>query len=197
LRPKQKPKGKKLQCEPMKIKLSPELSYLIGFWRKRKTYEGLGILGSTDLQEIFIKEALDKKIITTDKIIQDDKKAFFHHTAYKKFFLEVEYDQLERFKYLNEYAANYLAGLFDSVAEVDEKGRIVVIKSNQQDEMLLIRLGFGALRTKGKLIVGKPIAFLTFIKKYVKRHKDHKIFEYVSGKKKGAKKDVAPKNEKN
>ena len=176
----------------MKVKLSPELSYLIGFWRKRKTYEGLGIVGSVDVQEIFIKESLDRQLTTSDKMVKEEKKALFHHTTYKRFFLEIEKDQLERFKYLNEYAASYLAGLFDSVGEVDEKGRILIPKSNKQDEMLLIRLGFGALRQKDIMIVGKPIAFLTFIKNYVKRHKDHKIFEYINSKEK--KKNVAPSN---
>ena len=163
----------------MKVKLSPELAYTIGFWRKRKAYMGVGIVGPVELQELFTKEVLNKGLITPEKIIHEEKKVFFYHTAYRKFFNEIETDQLERFKYLNEYAANYLAGMFDSTGEVDEKGMLLIDKCNKHDEMLFLTLGFGGRMRNGVLVVGKPIAFLTFIQKYVKRYKDHKIFEYV------------------
>jgi hypothetical protein len=174
----------------MKIKLSQELAYLIGFWRKRRLYEGLGVIGGSDMQEIFVKGALDNSLTTPEKMISNERGSFFHHSAYKRFFFEIEQDQLERFKYLNEYAASYLAGTFDSVGEIDDKGRVFLMKTNHQDEMLLIRLGFGAIRKKDVLLIGKPVAFLTFIKNYVKRYKDHAVFEYIKNKaKKGKKKE--------
>ncbi len=163
----------------MKIKLSPEMSYIIGFWRKRRTFEGLGIRGDAGHFEIFSKEVLDKGLITPEKILSDDKKIFFYHTAYRKFFQEIEGEQLERFKYLNEYAASYLAGLFDSVGGIDEKGFVFIDKANPQDEILLMRLGFGARWRDGKLIIERPKAFLLFIKNYVKLHAGHKVFDYL------------------
>ncbi|MDO8553526.1 MAG: hypothetical protein Q7S22_01860 [Candidatus Micrarchaeota archaeon] len=167
----------------MKIKLTPELAYIIGFWRKRRTYEGLGIRGETEFLEIFSKEVLDKQLTTTEKFQNEDNKAYFYHSAYRKFFQDIEEEQLERFKYLNEYAASYLAGMFDSVGGIDERGVIFLTKTNPQDELLLLRLGFGGKYREGKLIIEKPKAFLTFIKNYMKRFQGHKVFEYLKDKK--------------
>lgn len=163
----------------MKVKLTPEIAYIIGFWRKRRTYEGLGIRGEKEHVELFAKEVLEKELTTPDKLLVDGKKAYFYHTAYRKFFQDIEDEQLERFKYLNEYAASYLAGLFDSVGGVDGKGLVFIDKSNPRDEILLMRLGFGARWRDGRLIIERPKAFLAFIKNYVKLHAGNTIFEYV------------------
>ncbi|MBS3067324.1 hypothetical protein J4450_01360 [Candidatus Micrarchaeota archaeon] len=168
----------------MKIKLTPELAYIIGFWRKRRAYEGLGVRGLKEHIELFSKEVLDRQLTTSDKLLIDDKKIYFYHTAYRKFFQDIENEQLERFKYLNEYAASYLAGLFDSVGGIDEKGFVFVDKANPADEILLMRLGFGARWRDGKLIIERPKAFLTFVKNYVKLLAGHEVFGLIAGKKK-------------
>ena len=165
----------------MKIKLTPELSYLIGLWRKKKCFDGLGIRGDSDLLSLFSKEVLDKNMTTSDKLLSVEEKVYFYHTAYRKFFQDVEEGQLERFKYLNEYAANYLAGLFDAVGEISEKGIISLSKANSQDEMLLLRLGFKVRKSSDKLIVEKPFVFLAFIKNYVKLKKDNSVFQLIKG----------------
>lgn len=152
---------------------------MIGFWRKRRAYEGLGVRGDENYLEVFTKEVLDKKLVEPDKLLTDENRVYFYHTAYRKFFQEIEEEELERFKYLNEYAASYLAGTFDSTGGVDTKGIVYIDKASAQDEILLLRLGFGARRKEGKLIIERPIAFLTFIKNYVKIHAENKIFEYV------------------
>src|SRR3989338_931107 len=144
----------------MKIKLTPELAYIIGFWRKRRAYEGLGVRGLKEHIELFSKEVLDRQLTTSDKLLIDDRKIYFYHTAYRKFFQDIENEQLERFKYLNEYAASYLAGLFDSIGGVDEKGFVFINKTNKQDEILLLRLGFTTRKSRDGLILGKPRAFL-------------------------------------
>ena len=163
----------------MKVKLTPALAYLIGLWRKTKSFEGVGVHGDQPLLEVFTKEALDQKLTTTEKIVSEERRVYFFHTAYKKFFSEVEKEQLERFKYLNEYAAYYLAGLFDAVGEIDEKGVVCLGKLNRQDEMLLLRLGFGTRLRGEKRAIEKPVLFLAFIKNYVKLKKDLKAFELI------------------
>ena len=167
---------------PIKIKLTPELAYLIGFWRKRRTFEGVGVRGLKEHLEIFIKEVLDKKLAEPNILLTNEDKVYFYHTAYRKFFQEIEEEQLERFKYLNEYAANYLAGTFDSSGGISSTGILFIDKANKQDEILLLRLGFGGRRKEGKLIVERPKAFLAFIKNYVKIYAGNKVFEYVKGK---------------
>ena len=168
----------------MKIKLTPELAYIIGLWRKRRVFDGLGIYGDQEKLELFSSVALELNLITPDKIISDERQVFFYHSAYHKFFSDIEKKQIERFKYLNEYAANYLGGLFDSVGGIDESGVVYLEKSNRQDVMLLFKLGFGARKREGRLVIEKPRAFLAFVKNYVRLFKDHKAFEYVKKTKK-------------
>ncbi|MFH1784936.1 MAG: hypothetical protein ABH842_00760 [Candidatus Micrarchaeota archaeon] len=163
----------------MKVKLSPDLSYIIGLWRKSRCSDGIGVRGSKDLLEIFSKEVLDKQLITPDKLLTGEDKVYFYHTAYRKFFQQIEAEQLERFKYLNEYAANYIAGMFDSAGSIDDRGIVSLSCATKQDEIMLLRLGFVTKRRADYLIMERPIVFLTFIKNYVKIFKDHKVFDYI------------------
>jgi len=167
----------------MKIKLTPELSYVIGLWRKNRTMDGIGVKGSDDLLSLFSKEVLDKELTTSDKLLSGEGKVYFYHTAYRKFFQQVEKEQLERFKYLNEYASNYLAGIFDSVGEIDDKGIVSLSSASKMDEMMLLRLGFQSRRRKDRLIIERPVVFLKFIRNYVKLHKEHKAFSYLNDRK--------------
>jgi hypothetical protein len=168
----------------MKIKLTPELSYVIGLWRKSRCAEGLGVRGERAVLEVFSKEALDRGLTTPEKMLTDEDKVYFYHTAYRKFFQEVEKEQLERFKYLNEYAANYLAGIFDASGAIDERGVVTIGGTTKQDEMMLLRLGFVTKRRSERLIIERPVVFLAFIKNYVKVFKDHKVFGYIKSKEK-------------
>lgn len=163
----------------MKIKLSPELSYLIGLWRKSRCPDGLGVEGGKEILEIFTQEVLERQLAPPDKILTGEDKVYFYHTAYRKFFQQIETEQLERFKYLNEYAANYLAGMFDAVGAIDERGVVSFGYPTKQDEMMLLRLGFQTRRKADRLVIERPVLFLTFIKNYVRRFKGHKVFDYI------------------
>ena len=100
----------------------------------------------------------------------------------RKFFQDVEKNQLERFKYLNDYSANYLAGIFDAAGNIDEKGIVSLEKMTKEDEVLFLRLGFKTRRKKDVLVMERPLIFLAFIKNYTKLFKGNKIFEYVESK---------------
>ncbi len=163
----------------MKIKLSPELSYLIGLWRKARCPDGLGVEGDKTVLEIFSQEVLERQLTSSDKLLSADDKVYFYHTAYRKFFQQIEAEQLERFKYLNEYAANYLAGMFDAAGFIDERGVVSLGYPTKQDEMMLLRLGFQSRRKGDRLVIERPVVFLTFIKNYVRKFKEHKVFEYI------------------
>ena len=167
----------------MKIKLTPELSYIIGLWRKSRSFEGLGVKGKDSVLEIFSKEAISQGLATSDKILTGEDRVFFYHSAYRKFFQEVEKNQLERFKYLNDYAANYLAGMFDAVGSIDENGIVSLSKISREDEILLLRLGFNTKKISGVMVLERPLVFLAFIKNYTRVFKENKIFEYVNSKK--------------
>lgn len=169
----------------MKIKLTPELSYMIGLWRKSRSFEGLGVRGSDELLGVFSKEAIAQGLTQSDKMLTAEDRVYFYHSAYKKFFQDVEKNQLERFKYLNDYAANYLAGIFDSAGNIDERGVVSISRMNKEDELLLLRLGFNTKRKSGLLVIERPLVFLAFIKNYTKIFRKNKIFDYVDIKKRG------------
>ncbi len=174
----------------MKIKLTPELSYIIGLWRKNRSFDGIGVIGGKDLLEVFSKVVLDTNMTTSDKLLSDEDKVYFYHTAYRKFFQEVEKEQLDRFKYLNEYAANCLAGLFDGAGAIDEKGFVFISHLNSQDELLFLRLGFMTKHKGGRVLVEKPLIFLKFMKNYLKIKNEHKAFDLI---KTPSKKIISPK----
>lgn len=163
----------------MKIKLTPELSYVIGLWRKSRCQEGIGVFGRKEVLETFTQEVLEKGLTTSDKLLTADEKVYFYNTAYRKFFQQIEAEQLDRFKYLNEYAASYLSGMFDASGSIDEKGIVSLFHANKQDEMMLLRLGFVTKRRAERLIIERPAVFLTFIRNYVKIFKGHRIFSYL------------------
>jgi hypothetical protein len=165
----------------MKVKLTPELSYIIGLWKKSRTQEGLGVQGEEALLAVFSKEVLNQELTTSDKLLSEEDKVYFYHTSYRKFFQQIEKEQLDRFRYLNEYAANYIAGMFDSAGYVDDKGIISFYNLTRQDEVMLLRLGFTTRRRSSAFVIERPIVFLTFIKNYVKIYKGHKVFDYIKG----------------
>ena len=152
----------------MKIKLTPEISYVIGFWRKRRIFEGVGIRGDAEHLAIFTKEVLEKGLAETDKIQSSEDRVFFYHSAYRKFFQEIENDQLERFKYLNEYAASYLAGMFDSVGGKTKDGEgLFLANGTREDEMLLLRLNFRAKKMGKQVFIYSKDEFWEFVGNYL------------------------------
>jgi hypothetical protein len=184
----------------MKIRLTPELSYIIGLWRKARCSEGIGVVGDKNVLEVFMQQVLEKQLTTSNKLLSGDEKVYFYHTAYRKFFQQVEAEELDRFKYINEYAANYLAGIFDASGEIDERGVVSLTKSSRQDEMMLLRLGFMTRRRGDRLLIERPLIFLAFIKNYVKIRNHHKAFGMIKAQELKAveakPKKEAPKEEK-
>jgi len=168
----------------MKIKLTPELSYIIGLWRKFRCAEGICVHGSRELLVTFSQEVLEKHLTTSDKLLTGEDRVYFYNTAYRKFFQQIEKEQLDRFKYLNEYAASYLSGMFDASGEVDERGIVSLQRANKQDEIMLLRLGFVTRRRADRLVIERPVVFLTFIRNYVKLFRDHKVFSYIQSSRK-------------
>lgn len=167
------------------MKLTPELSYLIGLWSKRRCMEGLGIAAGKELQQVFAQQVLEHKLTTPDKLLSDEGKIYFYHGKYRKFFQEIEAEKLERYKYVNEYSANYLAGVFDAAGGINERGIVYLERFGVSDELLLLRLGFPVKKMDGKLAMGRPRAFLALIKNYTRMFSSHPAME-VLRKKRGA-----------
>jgi hypothetical protein len=154
----------------MKIRLSPGLSYIIGLCGYSKSEKGIGVRGSDELVEAFITSCLDMKMTEPKKILYAENEAFFYNSAMQKFFRQVWEERPERFKYGNDYAAAYLAGLFDAVGGVAE-GRVALKKIDVVDKTLLSNLRMLPSERRGMVLIGKEKAFLRFISPYVKVNK--------------------------
>jgi len=172
----------------MKIRLTPELSYLIGLWKVLKINAGLGISGDKDVLNMFIKLALEQGLTEPNKFQMDENKVYFYHTKYKKFFYKITDSELEKFKYINDYSGNFVAGLYDAGGEITDRGIVRIRGLNKTDEILLMRLGFLTERRKDYVVIMKPRIFLRFIKPYLKIR--HVPDEFANVKRRNARKRV-------
>ena len=158
------------QRESMKLHLTPDIAYLIGVWKGRRTIEGIGIReASAEMREEFVRQLLKQKIMTADKIRLEPDKVFFYHSAYRVFFQEVNEQELDRFGNRNDYSSAFLAGLFDSVGGFTRDGSSAYFESaTRNDEMLLLRLNFKATKRGKRVFILNPAEFLSFIKPHRK-----------------------------
>ncbi len=149
----------------MKIKLTPELAYIIGMWSVRKSRIGIGVKGLPHAGEFFIKAVLNAGVTTSNKILTSGKKVYFYHSGYRKFFKEIEEDEEHRFKKRNEFSAAFVAGMFDAAGKiVDGIPKIQGIKLDKQ--LIIERLGFRLIKEGKYLIPTPPREFIKFIKPY-------------------------------
>jgi hypothetical protein len=120
--------------------------------------------------EAFIQSCLGLKLTEIKKILYAENEAFFYNSAMQKFFLQVWKERPERFKYGNEYAAAYLAGVFDAVGEVSG-GKLALRHIDVVDKTLLANLRMRPAEGRGFVFIGKEKAFLKFVSPYVKVNK--------------------------
>ena len=179
----------------MKMKLTPELSYIIGLWKEVRTKEGIGVHGTEERLSLFSKAVLESeltestKLLTTrqeepeedleNELAQEKGSVYFYHTSYRKFFQKVIDDELERFQYKNEYSANFLAGIFDAVGAIPEDGKVHLSRCTQKDQMLLYRLGFKPIRKNKLVYFTRPKNFLKYIKPFTRKFKNHPILSKI------------------
>lgn len=180
----------------MKYRLTPELSYFIGFWKKLRCYGGIGIRGDPERIDHFVKLAIDLKLTTPDKLLiaPNHRKAHFFHTKLRTFIQDIMKNELERFKYKNDYAASYLAGIFDAAGSTREARKesapgkastntkeqkesmenvllitaAIITPSNKFEEHMIARLGYRTRLVKNVLFIPKGNEFMAFIEPYRK-----------------------------
>ncbi|MEM4366707.1 MAG: hypothetical protein QW035_01080 [Candidatus Anstonellales archaeon] len=148
----------------MKIKLTPAMCYLLGLWRSKKSTKGFGIRGRKGVAA-FVEESIKQGITEKGKVLYDGSEVFFYNSKFLKFAQEFESEIDKRLKYLNDYAANYFAGVFDGTGKITEDGK-VLIRKDPIDQGILLRLGFFTRPVGKDLMVLKPKNFLEFISKW-------------------------------
>lgn len=169
----------------MKHKLTPQLSYFIGLWKERRTREGIGVCGEDELLSIFAKAALENGLTEPSKLLTSapnegeggSGSVYFYNSAHRKFFQGIINDELERFKYRNEYSASFLAGLFDANGGITGDGKVYLSKCTQKDEMVLYRIGFNPIRRGGPLYFTKPLKFLAYISPFTRMFTQHPVLK--------------------
>ncbi len=151
----------------MKIKLTPQLSYCLGLWKYSRTSEGLGVAGNADLQQAFLSAAIASGLTSPDKIQIKGEKTFFYHTAYRAFFEKTLERQDEAFSHANDYAAAFLAGLFDAVGGIHD-GQTGLSRWDKRDEIVLLRLNFRTKKAGHVLWIAPADQFLKFTNIWVR-----------------------------
>jgi len=150
----------------MKIKLTPEISYVLGLWRHRKTRNGIGVSGNEQLLAVFTKAVIDAGMAVPGKLLSDKDSVYFYHTAYRKYLQEIEEKLSDVFKHKNEYSQKYLAGLFDAKGGFSDEGYPYISGADKKDEMVFLRLGFRCKLERGVLAIVDIKGFKEYIKDY-------------------------------
>ena len=156
----------------MKMKFNPNVAYFTGLWKTRKVREGIGVTGDPDTQKIFITQAIKTLGIPPEKIRVQGNKVFFYHSAYRRDLQKIISDELEIFKWENEYSGNYVAGLYDGCGGIDEKRKAVFLaRVDDADQLLLERIGIMTRRFGFSVYILKKSVpkFIALIAKFVKR----------------------------
>ena len=142
----------------MKFTMNPARAYLLGLWKGRRGSAGVGVEGHHEVCETFLKVCLDEKFAEPDKVKFEEGavcKCYFYHSALRTWLEEEIEKRGERFRFKNEFAASYFAGLFDAKGgfAVSGEGEIPYIVGDPVDEMILLRLGFRAKKERGKIAI--------------------------------------------
>ena len=146
----------------MRIKLTPKISYIVGVTKYCGVGNGIGIKGRGPLQRAFAQGAIEAGIASPDKMVVKTASIRFYHSTYKAFISKMQKEAVDKYKHHNDYAAAYLAGIFDSVGMMEE-GRACLRKCDRMDDAIFENLGFGIRNEGGKLRVGHWEQFLKFV----------------------------------
>ena len=148
----------------MKISLTPELAYLIGLWKARPSFQGLGVGGSEAAQQEFAERVLELKLAPPEKILSKENNTFFFHTALKNFFKKTVEEELNVFKKRSLKTAAFLAGWFDGCGGIEAEKKVPFFaRASDEDELLLGRLNFKAIRVGSRVFIIRPKEFFEFV----------------------------------
>lgn len=149
------------------MKLTKEIAELIGFWKMRRTRKGVGVIGNVSIQEKFVKKVIDLKLVPPEKIVADEKAAWFSHIKIKNFFEKTVKKEAEIFDRKNNISAAYLRGMYESTGEGP-----VIKKATFQDQLLIERLGFTTKKKGDAILIRDFESFKNFIYPKISENKN-------------------------
>ena len=147
--------------------MSPDMSYMLGICSFGKDEPSIKVISrSEEVIERFIRIAISELGIEPQKIVVGEEEglhsAMFYHSTAKRLMKRALEEREHIFKYKNDYAGSYLAGLFDARGKGSTKGIISGVR-DMTDIIIMTRLGFRVARS-GK--VQNANDYLTFIRPY-------------------------------
>jgi hypothetical protein len=131
--------------------MSPDMSYMLGLCSLGKDEPSISAVSRSDeVIERFVRMALGEFGIDPQKIVVTEtedglKKVLFYHSTAKRLMMRALDEREHIFKYKNEYAASYLAGLFDARGHGSPRGIIAGVR-DMVDIIIMTRLGFRVSR---------------------------------------------------
>ncbi len=153
-----------------RLKLNPEISYMLGIYACNKGGQAIQLRTRSDaMAEKFAKIALDELGVLPSRILveKDDNetRVFFYHSKLRKMLQKALERREHLFKYSNTYSANYFAALFDCVGGRDRKS--LYLKGIEPvDYLILERLGVHCTQDGSKSRIASAKAFIGFIKDF-------------------------------
>ena len=151
-----------------KLKLNPNICYILGIYETSdKNFINLRT-SNDDLATKFTKLIITDLTIKPEKIITEKhgnmNTVILYNSKLKKLFDKTLERKSFVFKYLNAYAANYFAAIFDYNGGKDEKG-LYITHLNYEDSIILEKLNIHT-NGKGRSYIINPNLFIMLIKDY-------------------------------
>jgi hypothetical protein len=154
-----------------KLAMSPDMSYMLGICSYGAEEPSIRVVSRSEaVIERFIRIAISELGVEPQKIVIGEEpeggsevhSALFYHSTAKRLMKKALEEREQLFKYKNDYAGSYLAGLFDARGHGSPKAIISGVR-DMTDIIILERLGFRVNRS-GK--VQNANDYLKFIKPY-------------------------------
>ncbi|MDE1860920.1 MAG: hypothetical protein KGH72_04365 [Candidatus Micrarchaeota archaeon] len=148
----------------MERKLKPKVCYVAGLCSKNTEQERNAVGVRTSVKEIeqrFIEIALTEFGIEPSKILVRDEinhvHVFFYHSRVAKQLKKLVSRETIIFKRRNEFAASYVAGMFDAAGH-ESNGALSINGVNASDQLMLQNLGVHTLN--GRILNARQLVEL-------------------------------------
>ncbi len=155
-----------------KLALTETISYVLGMYAHSPQEERASVAaesGSEVAIQKFAEIALKELGIEPNKILLSEKegkhRAMFYNSKIRKLFDRALERKTKIFKYANAYAAQYVAGMYDSAGGINAKG-LFFSGLDAADLLLLQNVGIHGLDQGSKHYISNQTHFAAFIGAY-------------------------------
>ncbi len=155
-----------------KLKLSPSISYLLGMYGKCAQERSASIAmtsSNASAIEKAVKISMDELGISPNKLLitefDDITRVMFYNSKLRKLFDDALSRKMKIFKHPNDYAAEYIAGMFDAIGAIAHTG-MYLSNIDPGDYMIIDTLGIHILQKGNRYYIINESMFTLLISKY-------------------------------